>query len=55
VGHHDWFNVFREWDESIFEDIITNAGVVRAVEAVHEANTPKEKIAAVGRLMETLE
>jgi hypothetical protein len=55
IGHHDWLNVFQEFDELSIEETLRDPQVITAVQAVNQASSGEERIGAIEGLMETLE
>jgi len=55
VGHHDFFNIFREWRDFDFDEVVRDPAVIRVVQEIRVAETLAQKINAVNRLMEKVE
>jgi hypothetical protein len=53
-GHHDWLNVFQQWEEILIEEIIADVTVINAITAIQGATNRQERVGALGQLMERL-
>jgi hypothetical protein len=55
VGHHDFFNIFREWSDFDFDEVMRDPEVIGVVQEIQSATTQALRIKAVNRLMEKVE
>ena len=53
--HHDFFNVFQEFEDFLIDEIIRDPAVVRIVEVIRTTEIRAERISAVNQLMGRIE
>jgi hypothetical protein len=53
-GHHDWFNVFQQWEEFEIEKVVADPAVVHAIQDIRSADNSIARLNAVSSLMERI-
>lgn len=53
-GHHDFFNVFQNWEDFWIDEIVNDSAVMAAVQAICAAESLAQRIGAVNQLMERI-